>query len=760
MHRRCGAILRSHLLGPNLGGLCLRDGTRRRGGGAHVEPSLVEVLVLGAPSLWVPPLSRRPSLPSGKAERHEHPCSRARADLLDRCWTPWRAGRGPAPLREGRAGPSSARASVPPLPLLHPRADHRGPAPAGQVEEPGEVRAGPSADGPHVLPAPPHLSVHPRPLLRRRRPVLVQAAGVGGHAPVQRGVRAPLRRELAHGRALRPRGRRHHAPGPHLHPAVALGAGLACAVGSLFTVLGFRWGLLRVMLLARCVFWLALNALLMVQTLLVYSIFKGKAVDVAYSLIVTACRLGGVLGYCLSGPMLGRCGLEGALWVSVGMVFLAFGATLLFAYLFRGSATARSVRPHLERRRSSRSPASSPRSQTGSVRPEPSEFSLRLLRSMPRSVLSLTFATGALYGTVFPFEVVANDMLQNEFRYDANSAGYLVTVIPAVSIFSPLLSQLLGTGVRCRLAWCCAGFVMLISAQLLICTWDPSVTIPCLALMGLGFAASVCSIWTTLPLLLRLEVPEEDYKAMEGLATSLGFSTLAVTQFISNLAVGALRDAGSYRAACAWLASVSSAGLLCLVPPAPRLPRAVGGRRRLRARGARGGGGLEQRGQPHARGGGHGGPRLQPRGSSTCVRSTGTPVGPPRSSRRTTTRSESATLILWYPSASDPLTHWCLDGVEWSDGGGARPAQHMWSPLRASRAAPPGRFCSRCRAPRPPADTGRDGARAPAPAARSARAIQGPPRRRGMQHNLVRAAEFWVFLLAWPSHSSSSSSSR
>lgn len=170
-----------------------------------------------------------------------------------------------------------------------------------------------------------------------------------------------------------------------------------------------------------------------------------------------------------------------------------------------------------------------------------------------------------MYGTVFPFEVVANDMLQNEFRYDANSAGYLVTVIPAVSIFTPLFSQLLGTGVRCRLAWCCAGFVMLISAQLLICTWDPRATIPALALMGLGFAVSVCSIWTTLPLLVRLEVPEADYKAMEGLATSLGFVTLAVTQFVSNLAVGALRDKGSYREACIWLASVCTAGLLCLV---------------------------------------------------------------------------------------------------------------------------------------------------------------------------------------------------
>lgn len=328
---------------------------------------------------------------------------------------------------------------------------------------------------------------------------------------------------------------------------IALGAGLVCALGALGTVLGFRWRSLPAMLVARLFFWIALYALQLVQTLLVYTIFEGPAMNLAYSLLILACRLGGSVGYFLSGPLMHGLGVQGSLWLSVVLVFGAFGATLLFAYFFRGTATAQAVRPLLN-----------------GGRAQAKAFSPALLREVPGSAGALICAISALYGTVFPFEVVADDMLQTEFGFSADDAGFLLTTVPMVSVVSPLFSPWLGTTVHQQLLSCGAGMGTIVVAQVVLAvqaTWSP--WLGC-GLMGAGYAVSVCSLWITLPNLVRSAVPAEVAKDVEGLVTGLTYMALAACQFTSNLAVGSIKDMCSYRWVCTWFACLAAAGFLSI----------------------------------------------------------------------------------------------------------------------------------------------------------------------------------------------------
>ena len=152
----------------------------------------------------------------------------------------------------------------------------------------------------------------------------------------------------------------------------ALGFGLACFLSAALTVFALEFRLFGVMLVARFFFWLFLYLLLAVQTVIVFDLFAGPQLQTAYSCVITACRLGGVLGYFLSGPLLddsksdpraavaaGRTPEEvsawaavKALWFSVFLVGLSFLATVFFAYLHSGSPAARLVRPLLARQSS------------------------------------------------------------------------------------------------------------------------------------------------------------------------------------------------------------------------------------------------------------------------------------------------------------------------------------------------------------------------------------------------------------------------
>lgn len=320
-------------------------------------------------------------------------------------------------------------------------------------------------------------------------------------------------------------------------------SGFFTFVGSAITTLGYRLDLMGIMLVGRFFFWLALNALLMVQTIIVFDLFEGKDLNCAMTFIVCSIRFGGGLAYPLSGPLLQRLGVQDGLWFTVVLVFGAFVSTLLFAYLFRGTATARAVRPHLQRRR------------------EKQVLSLGLVRHVPWSVFLFLLACGAVWGVVFPFEVVGDDMLQKDFGYSANDAGVIIAIAPMMSILSPLMAPFLGSTIRQKLLACATGLALLAAAFVTIAYKYP---ISGILVAGVGYAVSVNAFYSTMPMLVREAVPANLRKDVQSLVVGINMAGSGSTMIVSNLAIGFIKDRSSYGCVCVYLTSVAIWGMVCL----------------------------------------------------------------------------------------------------------------------------------------------------------------------------------------------------
>jgi len=218
---------------------------------------------------------------------------------------------------------------------------------------------------------------------------------------------------------------------------------------------------------------------------------------------------------------------------------------VLFAYLFRGTTTAQTVRPLL-----------------GGARAQAKSFSCKAFADLARSVLGVILAMGSLYGAVFPFEVVADDMLQKDYGYSPDNAGFLLTSVPLVSLASPLVQPWLGSVPGKQLCSGATAFVVMVAAQVVLALQQPWSPMVGFALMGVGYVVAACSLWIVLPGLVRESVPAESAKEVEGLATGLCYAMLATFQFVSNYVAGVIKDDRSYQCVCAWFAALAGAGFL------------------------------------------------------------------------------------------------------------------------------------------------------------------------------------------------------
>ncbi|CAE7422990.1 mfsd1 [Symbiodinium natans] len=321
----------------------------------------------------------------------------------------------------------------------------------------------------------------------------------------------------------------------------AIAASFMAAIGSSVTTVGYVWGSLALMLLGRLLFWFGLNVLLMVQTILTYDLYKGRNLNCAMTTIVLSIRLGGSMSYPMSGPLLRSLGVLDSLWFSVMLVVAAFFSTLLFGYLFQWTATARAVRPMLERHQT------------------PSSIELGLVRKVPKLVFVFLSGIAAIWGVVFPFEVIGNDMLQKEFGYSADDAGFIIALAPMISICSPALAPFLGSRLTQKLVAFGTGMVFLALAFFVIAVLRWAVL--GIVLVGMGYAVSVCASYSSLPLVIAAVAPAELQKKMESLAVGLNQVGSGTSMIVSNLTIGIIKDHTSYRWACVYLAAVSCCGL-------------------------------------------------------------------------------------------------------------------------------------------------------------------------------------------------------
>lgn len=324
----------------------------------------------------------------------------------------------------------------------------------------------------------------------------------------------------------------------------AVGTSFCAAVGSTLTTLGFDYDCLSLMLVGRFVFWLSLNGLIMVQTILVYDLFEGKSLNNAMTFIVCSIRLGGGISYFVSGELLLGRGVSNSMWLSVYFVCGACLATVLFAYLFRGSAISRKVRSPVGRK-AAREP-----------------FSLRLAWRIPVSVFFLLGGLSAVWGTIFPFEVIGDDMLQKDYGYSAKDAGIIIAVAPLISICSPFIAPFLGTTLKHKLIACIAGVAILMSGFVVL-SWALPIT--GILIVGAGYAVSVCTLYGTLPLLISSQVPREIAKSMQSLVLGLNMVGSGLSMIVSNLVIGYIKDRWSYHWACVYLTCLAALGVVSIL---------------------------------------------------------------------------------------------------------------------------------------------------------------------------------------------------
>lgn len=329
---------------------------------------------------------------------------------------------------------------------------------------------------------------------------------------------------------------------------MALASGFACSLASLGAVMGYHYNIYILLLASRFFFWLALYGLLMVQTVLVYSVYSGELLAIAYSLTVTAMRFGSLGADLAIGTLHSTYGTEGALWFSTITVVVAFVATILFAYLFRGTTTAQAVRPLLDEQRGNQT------------------FSIELVSEIPRCVFAVLGAIGCLYVAVFSFETTGVDMLHVRYGYNAEDAGNLISIIPAMSLFAPVVTPFLGKSIKGKLYSCVLGFTAIVFGHTWMSLPINLPPFPAFLALGFGFVVTVCAIFTVLPGLVESTVPHEISAPMEQLAVGLTYLVLSVTQFFSNLIVGVLKDSlGSYCYVSTWFACCSFVGLVFTV---------------------------------------------------------------------------------------------------------------------------------------------------------------------------------------------------
>eukprot|EP00927_Polykrikos_kofoidii_P067508 TRINITY_DN62996_c0_g1_i1.p1 TRINITY_DN62996_c0_g1~~TRINITY_DN62996_c0_g1_i1.p1 ORF type:complete len:697 (-),score=90.15 TRINITY_DN62996_c0_g1_i1:35-2125(-) len=328
---------------------------------------------------------------------------------------------------------------------------------------------------------------------------------------------------------------------------VARLASFTCLLVGLVIVAGCTWSDYGLVLVARCLFRTALNVLLLMQTVVAYSTFSGDALTMAVSLIVCAMRFGSMLGYVSSGPLLDQLGLVDALLFTEFLVVLTFIVALCFALITRERAAV-----HSERLLDS--------TQASQV-----VFTFDLLYIVPTCAWATAGAIGCLNACVFPFEAIAADILVRDFAYGRSEAGFLVSLVPAVSVLAPFLApRLAKTTLQHFIAACC-GFVLLGASHMAFSLRGSSVLFPIFITLGIGYVVASCSLWVALPDAAAANVGGargNRTKDVEWLSTGVAIGASAVAETISNVFVGTVASGESFDVACVWFVGVAAAGLL------------------------------------------------------------------------------------------------------------------------------------------------------------------------------------------------------
>merc|ERR1719203_446730 len=168
--------------------------------------------------------------------------------------------------------------------------------------------------------------------------------------------------------------------------------------------------------------------LISVQMCVVYKLFSGQELAIAMGFVILGCRLGGTVGFLISGYLLEfvEDDVVVAMWVANVLVGLATLSCVLFAWLRGGTRTARTIIPLLESNR---------RERTGE---DPAET--KTLRSEMREFTPLTWwivvQIAMVYAVIFPFETIETEFLEEEWGVPIEHVGLFTCLGAFFGLFS------------------------------------------------------------------------------------------------------------------------------------------------------------------------------------------------------------------------------------------------------------------------------------------------------------------------------------
>jgi MFS family permease len=184
-------------------------------------------------------------------------------------------------------------------------------------------------------------------------------------------------------------------------------------------------------------------------------------------------------------------------------------------------------------------------------------FSIYDFKKLNSNVYVACIFLGSYYGVCFPFESVGISLMVDLYGMTDETAGYAIALYSGISVLSPIVGPMFKTNVS-KAVVCTIGAFGLIIPHLLLGFFTDSVNpYPCLVMMAMSYTVTAVSFWTLVPILA------EDPK-LETAALGLAYSFQALFLFLSNLAVGAIRDASeTYSPVESYFMGLSAFAALC-----------------------------------------------------------------------------------------------------------------------------------------------------------------------------------------------------
>jgi hypothetical protein len=322
----------------------------------------------------------------------------------------------------------------------------------------------------------------------------------------------------------------------------ALSTAVIAFFGEVVVAFGIQSASYSTVMTGRLIFVLSWNLLGSVQKVIIFRQFTGQSLALIFALKIIAIRVGAVSGLYFAGTILSEAGgsLSVAMFYAVILSGISLVCTVAFAYLYRGSSTARMIRPLMIGHR---------RSRGGSQNEGSSGFTF----NVPKDAWVCCGIIFLYYGGLVPFETFGVDYLVSEYGMTRSDAGHTLALLPFFSFFSFLISPII-TNVR-RQLWAVILATLCMSFSMVFEMWQaPYAPQLYICLIGVGHMITANAVW----LALAGVSPSETQKTN---AAAISSAIYAVSTFSFNWITGIVRDvSGSYEPALSIMSGLILAG--------------------------------------------------------------------------------------------------------------------------------------------------------------------------------------------------------